>query len=188
MNEKQRWPALTERIPRGGWSEVEEGIRRLALAHSLPLRGVEIKPTSGCRSSRAGTHRIIINMESATWLLVAHEVAHTYTIKKLSVDRRGHGWHNRVHARITDRFAAWIVAQRWHQGDLAHELALAEIAQAGAARERTAATPPPIDVRIAHRERQVKRLTTRIRALTTRLKRAQRSLAALRRSAERRSI
>jgi hypothetical protein len=184
-DEKNRWPALCERLPRGAWAEVEAGIRRLALAHGLSLRNVQIKPTSGHRYSRAGRSLIKMNMDVMTWLVCAHEVAHTYAMTNLSPARRGHGWHNRVHARIVDRFAAWIIAQGWHEGALAHELALTEISQAGAARERTAATPPPIEVRIEHRERQVKRLTTRIKTLTTRLKRAQRSLAALRRSKDR---
>ena len=185
-DEEARWPGLTARLPRGSWAEVEAGIRRLALAHGLPLRGVVIRPTSGCRHSKAGACSITINMAYASWLLVAHEVAHTYVINKMSAGRRGHGWHNKVHRRITDRFAQWITAQGWAAGTLAHEMALAEIAEASAPAVRTAAEPPPIEARIAHRERQVKRLETKIRSLTTRLKRAQRSLAALIRSRDRR--
>jgi hypothetical protein len=122
-------------------------------------------------------------MDHATWLLVAHEVAHTYTQVRMSPARRGHGWHNRVHRRITDRFATWITAQGWQDGTLAQEMAVAEASAPAPVRE--AATPPPIEARIAQRERQVKRLTTKIRALTTRLHRAQRSLSALQRSRDR---
>jgi len=179
-DEHARWPGLNGRLPLGAWAEVEEGIRRLALAHALPLRGVKVRPTSGCRHSKAGAYSIKINMDHATWLLVAHEVAHTYTQVRMSPARRGHGWHNRVHRRITDRFATWITAQGWATGTLAQEM----VEQAPAP-VREAATPPPIEARIAQRERQVKRLTTKIKSLTTRLHRATRSLAALRRSRDR---
>jgi hypothetical protein len=186
-DERVRWAALNGGIPRGAWAEVEEGIRRLAAAHSLPLRGIDIRPTSGCRHSKAGARRIVINMDCASWRIVAHEVAHTYTQVCLSPERRGYGWHNRVHRRITDRFCRWVLEQGWKDGSLAHELALAERARLEAPRA-VAATPPPIEIRIAHRERQVKRLTTRIKSLTTRLKRARRSLASLIRSRDRQAI
>jgi hypothetical protein len=183
--ERARWAILNDRIPPGAWTEVEEGIRRLAAAHNLSLRGVDVRATSGNRTSRGGEHRIKINMDYASWRLVAHEVGHTYQMRNLSPERRGSRWHCKAHARLVDRFCRWILAQGWKEGTLAHELALAEQTRRSAPPERSAATPPPLEYRIAKREAQVKRLTTRVRSLTTRLKRARRSLAALIRSRDR---
>jgi hypothetical protein len=137
VDEANRWPELDEQLPRGAWDEVSEGIRRLARAHNIPLRGVKtgppgprppvrLCPVYGCRPTQAGFDHIVINMDDASWLTVAHEVAHTYCTSFLSPDQRGYGFHNSVHARVVDRFAAWIVAQGWHKGTLAHELALKE--------------------------------------------------------------
>jgi hypothetical protein len=175
-DENERWPELHAAKVLGR-EEVELGIRRLAREFGLPLRGVHIEFTSGNRHSRAGRRRIRINMDFANWLLVAHEVGHTYWFTKYHARREGRRSHGRQLAKIIDRFCEWITTQGWAHGALAHELALQEVSFEQ--EERAAATPPPIESRIARREAQIARLERRIKALTTRVKRAKRSLAAL---------
>jgi hypothetical protein len=181
-DERQRWPVL-HAAGRLSEAEVLLGIRRLFQKFSLRLRKVDIRFSHGYRTSNAGRYSITINMDYANWLTVAHEVAHTYHATKYKRDER---WHGRTHARITDRFCAWITEQGWHTGALAHEVALGELASAQRAGQAAlvAATPPPLTARIEHREEQVTRLTRKIKALTTRRARALRSLGALRRQLE----
>lgn len=205
-DERARWAQLSMPMTwragrpyahgRMGEAEATTGIRRLAAKFGLPLtrrpaakfglppQRVEITFTHGRRHSCAGYHEININTDWSDWLVVAHEVAHTYYRRKYAFEtRQGHNHHGRAHARIVDRFCAWIVEQGWHLGALAHEVALAEIEQARQhlQRERVAACPPPIEARIAHRQEQVRRLERKIKALTTRLKSARRSMGALER-------
>jgi hypothetical protein len=171
-----------------GAEEAEAGIRRLANHFGLSLKQVEIRFTSGNRSSQAGRWDITLNLDRASWLTVAHELAHNYYRRKYSFERRqGRNEHGPALARIIDRFAAWIMEQGWHLGTLAHELAVAGEARAArrASAERAAATPEPVEARIARRRAQVKRLEAKLKGTATRLKKARRSLAALERSAAR---
>ena len=201
-DERERWPQLCwgRAVARMGAAEAELGIRRIAAHFGLSLRGthnnkgfrlgepVSIRFTSGNRRSRAGFYRIIINLDWADWLVIAHEVAHTYYVRRLAFETRsGRNAHGRRTAGIIDRFAAWIVEQGWHLGTLAHEVAAEEESRAArhAVREREAAMPEPIDARISRRRAQVKRLEAKLKGTTTRLKKARRSLAALERSAAR---
>jgi len=179
-DERVRW-AVLHNPGRMGRDEAELGIRRLAANFGLSLKGVRVEFTSGRRWSRGGYGLIRTNMDNASWLLIAHEVAHCWIHRKHS--RRGPRCHNKAHRRVVDRFCAWILEQGWTEGSLAHEVALEGIQRKAQALEdrRSAAEPPPIDDRIARRQVQVKRLETRIKALGTRLKTALRSLSALRR-------
>lgn len=170
-------------------AEVELGIRRLSRKFGLSLKHVGIEFTRGNRHSHAGRNVIRINMDFAGWLLIAHEVAHVYYRRKLAFETRdGRVEHGRRMAGIVDRFAAWIIQQRWHEGELAHEVALDEMAREARRehKERLAATPPPIEARIEHQAEQVTRLERKVKTLTTRLKTARRSLAALERQANKR--
>jgi len=182
-DERRRWPQLVwhgGKVARIGPEEAEAGIRRLASHFGISLRGrrtgparehfpVSIRFASGNRRSTASRNQITINLDWADWLVVAHEVAHTYWYRRLSfTTRAGHNAHGRRMAAIVDRFAAWILEQGWHEGSLAHELAVADEARVHRQeeRERTAATPEPIDARIARRCAQVKRLETKMRDAT----------------------
>lgn len=180
--ERERWAALLPKGGKIGAEEAELGIRTLATHFGLSLKHVDIRFTQGRRWSKGGYNTIVINLDGASWLLIAHEVAHCYQQRKLKRPRR---WHSKAHRRITDRFCAWILTQGWMEGALAHEVALEGLQREARATEerRLAAEPPPIDQRITHRQAQVKRLETKIRMLTTRLKTAKRSLAALERVA-----
>jgi hypothetical protein len=192
-DERERWAKLEGGYALGkkarlGEEEAEAGIGRLANHFGLSLKQVDIGFTSGNRWSRAGRHNITLNLDWASWLTVAHELAHTYYRHKYSFERRrGHNEHGPALARIIDRFAAWIMEQGWHLGTLAHELAVAGEARAArrASAERAAATPEPVEARIARRRAQVKRLEAKLKGTATRLKKARRSLAALERSAAR---
>jgi hypothetical protein len=176
-DERERWAALKGRV---GQAEARLGVQLLARQFGLSLKYVAIKFTRGRRHSKGGRHVIILNLDWAGWRTIAHEVAHTYQASKLKTFTR---WHCKQHRKLTDRFCAWLVEQGWHQGALAHEVALAEIEREKREHEdrKAAATPPPIEHRIERREAQVRRLETRIKALTTRLKTARRSLSALQR-------
>lgn len=192
-DERERWTKLEGGYALGkkarlGPAEATAGIKRLANHFGLSLKDVDIDFTSGNRWSRAGGCHITLNLDWASWLTVAHEVGHTYYRRKYSWEyQKKHNAHGKAHARIVDRFAAWIMAQGWHEGTLAHEVALAETARAARQqeRERAAATPEPIEARIARRRAQVKRLEAKLKGTTTRLKKARRSLAALERAAAR---
>jgi hypothetical protein len=180
---RRRWEALG----RMGAEEAELGIRRLAAKFGLSLRGVNIRFTSGNRHSKAGHDSIVLNLGWASWLVIAHEVGHNYVFRKLRRSQEGRRMHSRKLNELVDKFCAWIAEQGWHQGALAHEIAVKEVARArlDAEREHLAALPEPAGARVARRRMQVKRLETKIRSLTTRLKRAKRSLAAMERSAAR---
>ena len=139
--------------------------------------------TSGNRNSAAfGTHRIVFNVGHLSWLLICHEVAHALDDLRRRQGRRAerHIHHGKHHARWTDRLVAYVSELGWTRGELAHEIAMAEIAEAE--RVRKAACGPSLEQRIERRREQVARLEKKIRALTTRQKTAKRSLAALERS------
>ncbi len=192
----------------------EEAVAAMARLdrHFLKVRKpwfTRVEFTSGNRMSRQEGQTITLNVQGLSWLLVAHEFAHRWhgqrvqlQIRKLSerhpfgvtrppgvakrIERlRRQRAHGRHHARLVDRVCAYIAAKGWDKGELAHPIALKLHRER--TREARAACPPPIDARIAHREAQVKRLETKIRGLTTRLKKAKRSLGALQRSAPRRT-
>jgi hypothetical protein len=160
-------------------------------------------------ASGGGVPRIRLNVTGLSWLTVAHEVGHwmdhtdrVRTMAKLRQQVKGRlhpsfdeeedrllaarirrvsvrRWHGKHHARAVSRCVKYIVKMGWHTGALAK--ALSEKALREEERERRAAMPPPLQARIEKREQQVRRLTTRIKALTTRRRNAMRSLAALRR-------
>ena len=179
-DERARWPVL-QAANRIGQPEAELGIRRICRQFNVRLKHITLRFTRGHRTSNAGKYSITINMDYCNWLTIAHEVAHTYHANKY---KRDENWHGKTHARIVDRFAAWILAQGWHLGTLAHEVALAEVtdAQQAQARALVAAMPIPIDARIERRAAQVVRLTRKIKTLTTRRASALRSLNALKRA------
>lgn len=165
--------------------EAELGIKRLTRHYKVGCL-VGVRWTSGNRYSRAGyggfRSAITLNTGNLNWLLVAHEFGHILaTARRESgkVDfKRAHG---SVLERYIGRICRYIVKTGWTQGALAHGLALKSERQE--ARQLMAACPPPIEARIAHREEQVKRLERKVKALTTRLRKARRSLGALQRSA-----
>jgi hypothetical protein len=209
-DERERWPQLhqsgysSNEVGRDGYKvrhryyvhgrmdrpEILAGIQRLASRFGLSLKGLEIGWTSGRRTSAAGRNHATFNLDWCDWLTVVHELAHVYWFRKLAYGtRQGRNKHGRRMAGIVDRMAAWVVEQGWHLGTLAHEVALAELELEARhqEREKLAAMPEPIEARIARREEQVKRLERKIKALTTRLRTAHRSLGALQRSAKKRS-
>lgn len=189
QDERERWPEISceNENTRGRISdaEIELGIRRLARKFNLSLKNVRIEFTTGNRSSCAGKYIICINRDWANWLTIAHELGHTYWFNKYSFNRRGNrNAHGPQLRRLIDRFCAWIMEQKWHLGELAHEVAIEEINATQRANQRALvmATPTPLSVRIQHREEQIARLTRKIKALTTRQKSSIRSLKALQRS------
>lgn len=140
------------------------------------------------RSVYKWSHVIILNTDHLNWLLVLHELAHALDRHRQRQGRRSseHIWHGRHHAAWVDRLVAYVEAEGWHTGNLAHELALREGAQLE--REREAAKPASPDERIEARRLQVlalegklRKLASKQKALETRRKRALRSLRTLER-------
>jgi hypothetical protein len=180
--ERIRWPNLgtCKRI------EAEEAI--LLWTKHYGQAPIRIEFTHGSRSSHFDSSRRRIRLNESggiLWITVAHEMAHALAPRGLGGRRR---WHCAEHADYVDILCRWILREGWNKGSLAHELALKEVVSIQRdtvkelrQQERSAAMPSPVALRIMRREEQIKRLGTKIKGLTTRLKKAQRSLSALRR-------
>lgn len=179
--------------------EVLEAIRRLWLhfagrkalkffSGGVLYTSPKVGWTSGNRVSCANLYSITLNTDGLNWLLVLHELAHSLDHLREKQGRRSSEtvWHSKHHQRWVDRLVAYVTDLGWLTGNLAHELALRDVA--AATRKKLAARGPSIDERIAHREEQVARLEKKVRALNTRIKTAKRSLTALRISARKRSV
>lgn len=90
-------------------------------------------------------------------------------------------WHGRHHARIQDRVFVYIQKQGWNEGSLSGQLQARE--EAATEREqKVKAAKNSSEYKIAMRQAQIQRLERKIKALTTRLKKAKRSLGALERA------
>lgn len=189
--EKVRWPQLAGYPPCGrnsgglvgrpGWltrEEAEVAVPKLARHFGIKVDG-GLCFTSGRNHSTAYYRAITLNVTWLSWLLVAHELAHCLHRQQYREAGSGERFHGRRHARLTDRLCRYIVKQGWHEGALAHALALK--AERAELRVKAAACPPPIEARIVHRQDQVARLTRKIKALSTRRTNALRSLRGLER-------
>lgn len=186
--EAKRWPCE-------GWAglnkwEAEEGIRRLC--RHFKIRQPEINLRGGSvESGRASSSRLTMGVAGG-WRLLAHELAHTWHAQRAQASLRqfggvvrGERWHGKIHRRLVDRLMRYIIKQEWHRAGLAQEAALKEDSGRTGRDERMAAMPSPRALKIQKREAQVKRLRTKVKALTTRLRKAERSLVALRRTVTR---
>lgn len=180
--EAERWPQLSYPNGRCSSEEAEVVVRKLTRHFRLPS-ALTVYWTSGRNYSRAFYRAVVLNVDHLNYRIVAHEFAHSWASQggyqgKWEKQKRPHG---RLHRKLTDRVCRYIIKQGWHEGVLAHGLAVVGLRRKEA--ERAAAQPPPLDARIAKRQEQVKRLERKVKALTTRLKRAKRSLSALERRA-----
>jgi len=159
----------------------EEYLRALKkLCRHFKLHMPVVRRTSGRRWSRANGSRITLNMDTATWRTVYHELGHTFHMQKYYKHGIRTVWHGKVHRKLMARICRYAEKKGWHTGTL-----------------KKVETPKPVRVmsleqckleetqkKIARREAQIKRLASRIKSLSTRLSKAKRSLGALRRSAE----
>jgi len=175
-DEEKRWPELN-RI-RCSESEANEAIRAWSSTHTPGHAPPVVVYTSGNRISHAYARRIVLNRDCLDWLLVAHEFAHVWQDRDSRQPKRV--WHDSEHAERVDILCRSIIREGWDRQGLAETLARRENAR----RDRAAAKPPPPSPRqlkIMRRREQVARLGRKVKALTTRLKTAQRSLRALER-------
>jgi len=181
-NERDRWPQLNSG-GQIGQAEAQEIIRRLCSRFYLSYKGLQIGFTSGRRGTWASKCSMTFNIRWLNYRTICHEVAHVYHLQKTR--RYGELYHGRKHAQIIDRMCGWLIEQKIHLGAVAHEIALKEVEQSKRAAEQKvrAAMPEPVESRITHRIEQIKRLERKVKTLTTRLKSARRSLAALQRVA-----
>lgn len=179
VDEDARWPVLHKSSMKV--AEAEEALRRWC--KHFNVEPVKLLVTSGNRYSKAWWNRIQLNMDWANWLTLAHEFAHTWC--RVQQTGRGQRAHGKEHAERVDILCRWIEREGWHTGNLAHEMALKEDAKRARGYERAASRPPPPSdrqLKILRRRAQVARLERKVKALTTRLRTAKRSLAALERA------
>jgi hypothetical protein len=133
--------------------------------------------TSGNRFSRAGIDSMTINSNARSWLLLCHELAHTWHRQRhfhrgIGGSYRSHG---KDHRRLVDILCGYVLRQEWHVGGLWPRV--------------DTLTPKPVQAprtserqhRIDLRRNQIARLERKIKGLTTRLRNARRSLSALER-------
>ena len=88
--------------------------------------------TNGRRNSSANSERITLEMDWATWLVLAHEFAHTWHMQLfrrwgISITR----YHGADHHWMTDRVLQHIESKGWHEGKLKEldRLSLEELAE-----------------------------------------------------------
>lgn len=172
--------------------KVSDEIARLAIARLAKTNGVSFSLRfRGHGGGRYNTMGRITLCHNPSLGLIAHELAHAvqHQIKGLrGVNRRE--WHGDQHWSIMKDIIDDIRARGWTQGKLEAELqARADrSAAAAAAREAKEAAVDKRAVLIERRREQVTRLERKIKALTTRLKTAKRSLAALERAAAKKAV
>ncbi len=162
-----------------GGANAEAPVALRKLCRHFKIREPRLELTSGNRTSRANGRFLRLNRDYASWLLLVHELAHTWHDQR---GRNGDRWHGRTHRRLVDRLARYVVKQRWSGGAIAAAHAETEQRQEAAA---VARRNPTREVKIARRRAQVARLDRKIKALTSRRKTAARSLAALERAQQR---
>ena len=176
-------------------SRIEAEIALPKLFRHFGVRHIPtIRFTSGARISRAGRHGMTLNVDSMTWLLLAHEFAHTWDanrrlawrLKNLRAGvevfiprefRSSRRWHDKYHARLVDRVVAYIVAKQWTSAVLLHQHV--EKMNARHHREKLAARPPSVEQRIAHKYALILALERRIGRLQTQMRKHRRSISAI---------
>lgn len=95
-------------------------------------------------------------------------------------------WHGKVHARFTDRVFRYIQKQNWENGAIRKKLDDRQQAQQERVQTKKVERGTS-EHKISLRQAQIERLERKIRALTTRLKKARRSLGALERAKAKRA-
>lgn len=160
------WPA---QVPPLEDKEAEHAVRRLFRFATGRRLTMPIKITSGRRYTWARNGIFYVN-PSKGWKSLVHLVSHY-------IHTRERPWarpHARSHARLELKLVKEVLRRGWLEGKLRPRPAPAPV-------------PPTKDEKrerkIETRRAQVKRLDRRIKSLTTRLKTARRSLAALERAA-----
>lgn len=199
--ERERYPE--EHVAKLTTHEAEVAIRKLARHFKVRIDSVSF--TSGNRSSHASGNRIVLNVDYLNWLTVIHEFAHCWhhvdqekravraqldqhkgLIDIYMLDRRlkrirSEVAHGKNHARLVDRGVAYMHKKGWMTGVIEASKQQREEKRAALTHEKEK-LKDSYDVRIGRRWIQIHRLTKKIKALTTRLKKAQRSMAALERA------
>ena len=199
--EDERYAEIPDRPITG--AELQIAFQKLCRHFKLPHIRLEV--TSGNRHSHFSPGEVRINLDAKRgWLVLAHEMGHFLhyekrrqqitklrdqmpfsgpqrALREARIEKIGkQRWHGRHHARFTDKVFAYIQKQGWNEGALAEKLAGKR--QAAVEREsQLRAARGSIDHKIERRRQQVQRLERKIKALTTRLKTARRSLSALER-------
>lgn len=158
------WP---DQVPPLTDAEAVRAARRLyrfAMKRPCPY---PVEVTSGNRYTYARSGVLYVNPQGrrrAGWRDFVHELSH-YMHRRLYPGERPH---SRTHARLEMKLAKEVIRRGWLGGAL-----------------KPAPKPAPVpkpDDRIERRQAQVARLERKIKALTTRLQKARRSLAALERA------
>jgi len=184
--EQERHPWLN--LTRCAFEDAERAFRLLCREYEVRLDGVE--RTSGNRSNYWSPRRrvVVFNTDHLNWLTVVHEFVHAWDEKTRPQSAR---WHDAEHAELVDILARKLVASGWIES-LPAERAARDRARQEERAARAAYQNDPAVIRAAKVEKrraQIAGLLVKIRgcmirekALTTRLKRARRSLAVLERT------
>lgn len=112
-DEQERWPELAQ--TEIAWRLVRELVHRLAREFNLRL--IDVCWTRGNRRSSAGDTYITLNSDNLMWLDVIHQLAHTWMEQRYQ-KKEGRRQHGKHHRKIVDRLATLVVDKQWHKGSL----------------------------------------------------------------------
>lgn len=147
------------------------------LCRHFKIQPPRLELTSGSWKSHANRYVLRINRDRASWLLLIHELGHTWHDQRDG--RANENWHGRTHRKLVNRLARYVLKQRWHAGPIAAQIAARE--QKRAATEVLRRNPTRA-MKIEKRRAQIAKLDKKIKLLTSRRRTAARSLAALERA------
>lgn len=166
------WP---DEVPPLTGDEAVRALKRLYRFATGRKLDREVQITSGNRYTWARYGVWYVNPEGhhgrSGWPSLVHDLAHYLHMKVFSPGERPH---TRTHARLELKLAKEVVRRGWLEGRLKSAPPKLRIVTPEMAREK----------KIETRRAQVARLERKIKALSTRLKTAKRSLAALERAAK----
>lgn len=152
------------------FEEASAAVRKMYRHMTGKLFPYTIVETSGNRNTWLYGSEFRVNVGKG-WTDLVHMFSHWYHRHFFASDRP----HSKRHARIERKLRKWAVSRGWMSGALHKEKA--SPAPVSRSEERAKL--------IERRRAQVARLERKIKALTTRLRKAKRSLGALERASER---
>lgn len=88
------------------------------LSRHYKLGNVDVEFTSGRNNSKGSRWRIRINMDNMNnFLVVCHEMAHVYQLRKLNF-KSGDRWHGKEHHKIMKRMINYCAKRNWFKEEL----------------------------------------------------------------------
>lgn len=115
--EQARWPELAN--TECAWRLVRPMVHRLA--KEFHLSQVAVNWTRGNRRSSADEGCITLNSDNLMWLDVIHQLAHAWMEQRYQ-KKEGRRQHGKHHRKIVDRLAGTVMERKWHTGVLEDEV------------------------------------------------------------------